>query len=293
MAVYFELVIKSVSEDSEYFQQACGFLTQWVLTPEQALQNQSPRLVFSHVPKTGGTTMETILAKNYRLSDVLHLNAPEFKQYPDILNLKKNPPRFICGHHPLHSPLYRHLPQSPLFHFTLLREPVARILSYFNYVRAKTDHPLHQQARDLNITDFVESGASPELNNGQARRFSGYLHQAPPDEATLFETARDALQNCFSLVGTTTCFDETLLLLHTFLGFNDLFYQRRNKSRQMLSRDDLTDSELELIAYYNQADAQLYRYAETRINDYISKYLTKSDIRRFAEANSQNHPWRN
>ncbi|MCX7544478.1 sulfotransferase family 2 domain-containing protein [Marinicella gelatinilytica] len=277
--------------DTEYFQQACGFLTQWVLTPEQALQNQSPRLVFSHVPKTGGTTLETIVAKNYRLSDVLHLNAPEFKQYPDILSLKKNPPRFICGHHPLHSPLYQHLPQEPLFHFTMLREPVARVLSYYNYVRGKTDHPLHQQAYTLRLAEFVESGVTPELNNGQARRFSGYLHQSPADDETLFITACDALQNCFSLVGTTACFDETLLLLHRFLGFTDLFYQRRNQSRQTLSRDDLTDSELELIAHYNQADAQLYHYTENRLNDYILTYLKESDIKRFAEANSQNHQW--
>ncbi|KAA3638837.1 MAG: hypothetical protein DWP95_11730, partial [Proteobacteria bacterium] len=129
-----------MTQDIEHFKQACGFLTQWVLSPEQALQSQSPRVVFSHVPKTGGTTLETILAKNHRLSDVLHLNAPEFKRYPDILTLKKKPPRFICGHHPLHSPLYRYLPRAPLFHITMVREPVSRVLSYYNYISHKTDH---------------------------------------------------------------------------------------------------------------------------------------------------------
>lgn len=280
-----------VTQDSEYFNQARGFLSQWVLTPEQAMQNQSPRLVFSHVPKTGGTTLEAILAKNYRLSDVLHLNAPEFKRYPEILQLKKNPPRFICGHHPLHSPLYRHLPPAPLFHLTVVREPVSRVLSYYNYLRHKTDHPLHPQACDLDLVDFVESGASPELNNGQARRFSGYLHQCPPDDQTLFETARDVLQDCFSLVGTTACFDETLLLLHHFLGFSDIFYQRRNQSPQSIKPEELNNHQRSVIGRYNQADAHLYRYAETRLNKLISEYISDTLIQKFCEANLQNHQW--
>ena len=280
-----------MSEDSQYFNQARGFLTQWVVSPEQALQSQSPRLVFSHVPKTGGTTLETILAKNYRLSDVLHLNAPEFKRFPEILQLKKKPPRFICGHHPLHSPLYRHLPAAPVFHLTLLREPVSRVVSYYNYLRHKTDHPLHPQACDLNLTDFVKSGASPELNNGQARRFSGFLHQAPPDDQTLFETARDVLDNCFSLVGTTSCFDETLLLLHHFLGLSDIFYQRRNQSPQSVKTGELSEHQRSVIAGHNQADTLLYQFVETRLNTLISEYLTDSTIHQFQESNSQNHQW--
>jgi len=281
----------SVTEDSQYFQQACGFLAQWVLSPEQAMQNQSPRLVFSHVPKTGGTSVETVLAKNYRLSDVLHLNAPEFKRYPEILTLKKKPPRLICGHHPLHSPLYRHLPAAPLFHFTLLREPVARVLSYYNYVCHKTDHPMHQQACGLSLSDFVISAASPELNNGQSRRFSGYLHQAAPNDETLFETARDALENCFSLVGTTHCFDETLLLLHQFLGFTDLHYRRQNQSPKILAIEDLSDKELKLIEQYNESDAHLYRYAEERINKLIARYLSAEALTDFRQFNSQEHQW--
>ncbi len=281
-----------VTQDIEYFNQACGFLAQWVLTPEQALQNQSPRLVFSHVPKTGGTTLETILAKNYRLSDVLHLNAPEFKRYPEILQLKKNPPRFICGHHPLHSQLYRHLPVAPVFHLTLLREPVSRVLSYYNYLRNKTDHPLHPQTCDLGLADFVESGVSPELNNGQARRFSGYLHQSPPDDETLFETARDVLRDCFSLVGTTSRFDETLLLLHHFLGFSDIFYQRRNQSPPQKSMDNISDSDREVIEAYNQADGRLYRVVESQLNGLIGQYINAQQVADFCESNSQNHLWK-
>jgi len=262
-----------------------------VLTPEQALQNQMPRLVFSHVPKTGGTTLETILAKNYRLSDVLHLNAPEFKRYPDILKLKKNPPRFICGHHPLHSSLYQHLPAAPVFHLTLLRDPLSRVLSYYNYVSHKEDHPLHQQACDLGLADFIESGTSPELNNGQARRFSGYLHQSPPDDDTLFTIAQDALQGCFSLVGTTACFDETLLLLHQFLGLSDLFYRRRNQSPQSLSIDDISEGEREVIESMNQADIQLYQAIESNLDVLIDKYLTSHELAEFCGANSQNHQW--
>lgn len=280
-----------MNKDTQHFQQACGFLAQWALSPEQALQNQSPRLVFSHVPKTAGTTLETIIAKNYRLSDVLHLNAPEFNRYPEILSLKKNPPRFICGHHPLHSPLYRHLPAEPLFHFTMLREPVARVVSYYNYLRGKSDHPLHQQASSQSIEDFVQSKASPELNNGQARRFSGYLHQPlPNDESfdeTLFETAREALTSGFSLIGTTDRFDETLLLLNNYLGLPDLYYQRRNQSTKTISTDNLSPKAKSIIETNNQADMHLYRFAKVELNKLIKKHLSAERIQRFKTNNQR------
>jgi hypothetical protein len=81
------------------------------------------------------------------------------------------------------------------------------------------------------------------------------------------------------------------LLLREFLGFADLFYQRRNQSRKILSLDDLSCEEYKLIKYHNQADLQLYHYAQTQLNDLISQYLTVAEINRFSEANSQNHQW--
>ena len=139
---------------------------------------------FSHVPKTGGTSLESILAKNFLPSRVLHINAQDLNKQPEVLKLKRNPPRMVCGHHPMHGLLYQILPEHPLFHFTQLRNPIDRVLSYYNYVLGKTDHPFHHHAKGKNITEFMQLESSPELSNGQTKRFSGFLHNGKTDDKT-------------------------------------------------------------------------------------------------------------
>ena len=35
---------------------------------------------FSHVPKTAGTSLESVIAKNFQPSEVLHINAPDLNR---------------------------------------------------------------------------------------------------------------------------------------------------------------------------------------------------------------------
>ncbi len=213
---------------------------------------------FSHVPKTGGTSFESILAKNFTVSEVLHVNAPDLNRFPKLLELKKNKPKFICGHHPMHGLLYQLLPDTPLFHFTMLRDPVDRVISYYNYIKGKMDHPLHNHTADQTLTEFLNSNASPELSNGQTKRFSGHLHQQTANEATMLAEAQDTLKNCFSLVLTTCLYDQGLLLLKNRLGLKDIFYQRKNVSHRFVHREQLTNHELDLITKMNQLDIELF-----------------------------------
>ncbi|KAA3646892.1 MAG: hypothetical protein DWP95_03385 [Proteobacteria bacterium] len=117
------------------------------------------------------------------------------------------------------------------------------------------------------------------------------MHQSTPDDELLFETARVALKNCFSLVGTTACFDEVLLLLHRFLGLTDLFYQRQNQSSQRLQIDHISDDVRSLIEDNNQADIQLYQFVDKRLQDLIANYLTTEEISGFRSKNDKNHHW--
>ena len=176
-------------------------------------QTSDIQVVFSHVPKTAGTSLENILAKNFRFADVLHINAPDLNQCPQLLELKKNPFKLICGHHPIHGQLYGLLPNIKTFHLTMLRNPVDRVLSYYNYIQGKADHPMHGHAAGISLEQFIENNPSPELHNGQVRRFSGYLHQDPIDETAMLKKALDTLNTAFTLVLTTCLFDESLLLL--------------------------------------------------------------------------------
>lgn len=250
--------------------------------------SSSHLLCFSHVPKTGGTSLESILAKNFLLSETLHINAPDLNKHPEAIKLKKNHPKLICGHHPMHGLLYQLLPELPLFHFTQLRQPVDRVLSYYNYVLGKPDHPMHLHAKDKCITEFLQSEPSPELSNGQAKRFSGYLHStAVAEDNVLFTLAQETLSQCFSMVLTTCLFDEGLLLLKKHLGLQDIFYLKSNVSKRFISREQLSAAELKTIESMNQADIRLFEWAKKNCLALIEQALTAKQITDFKAANLQ------
>ncbi len=245
-------------------------------------------LCFSHVPKTGGTSLESILAKNFLLSETLHINAPDLNKHPEAIKLKKNDPKLICGHHPIHGLLYQLLPEQPLFHVTQLRHPVDRVLSYYNYVLGKSDHPMHIHAKDKSLSEFLQSEPSPELSNGQAKRFSGYLHcTAVVEDNVLFTLAQKTLSQCFSMVLTTCLFDEGLLLLKKRLGLRDVFYQKHNISHRFISREQLSANELAMIESMNQADIRLFEWTKNNCLALIEQALTPAQITDFKTANQQ------
>lgn len=216
-------------------------------------------VVFSHVPKTAGTSFEAYLAGQFKMSEVLHVNAPDLNRLPAVIGMKKNLPRLICGHHPMHGMLYQLLPEVPLHHITVLRNPIDRVLSYYNYVCGKTDHPMHGPAMSMGFEDFLDQAPSPELHNGQARRFAGQLHHTDLTDENLLTTATDVLTHCFSQVFTTCCLSDAVETLHNTLGFAQRTLPQANRSNKRISRNELTASQLSAIEQYNQADIELFK----------------------------------
>jgi hypothetical protein len=252
------------------------------------IKNQTVSL-FSHVPKTAGTSLENIIANNFSFADCLHVNAPDLNKLPQVIQLKNNLPQFISGHHPMHGLIYQLLSDLPLFHITMLRNPMDRVLSYYNYVKGKIDHPMHGFAAEHSLIQFLQQSPSPELYNGQSKRFSGYLHHGTASDQVLFSEAQDTLSHCFSLVLTTCLFDESLLLLQKRLGLSDIFYQRHNVSQKFLHEDELDDVTLNYIVEHNQADIQLFDWAKTACEALIKNELSSEEIATFK---TNNQIWR-
>src|SRR5436190_19499844 len=97
-----------------------------------------PPLVFVHIPKTGGSTLNRILTKNYRWR--LDSYGPDFfpRYYPDEFVALVRPPLpddtrrpvFFTGHIDLANEIFRYMPVRYVA-VTLLREPVQRIVSHY------------------------------------------------------------------------------------------------------------------------------------------------------------------
>lgn len=231
-----------------------------------------PTVIFLHIPKTAGSTLHQIIRRQYRSQYIYHMGS-----YPDSLEKFKNLPlrrradiRVLMGHFEMGIDEY--LPR-PSTYFTLLRDPIARAISYFSHVRRDTDHYCHDlvTTQHMNLETFINSQADVMMDNGQTRMLAGRLYDVPFGhcDAEVLAAAQRHLQERFAFVGLTERFDEALLLMKYTFKWSNLYYTRRNISPAQ-DKKPFPDATLAAVQQVNQWDMALYSFAETLLAEKIA-----------------------
>jgi hypothetical protein len=208
-------------------------------------------LVFVHVPRTGGTTLQHVISDRYPPDRVLAFEDPA-RVEEEIAALSpeaRDRVEAVLGH--VHHGVHEHFDR-PARYLTMLRHPVARIVSHFRYARSNPRHYLHAEVveRGFDLVWYARGELSDELRNGQVRMFS-------PSES--LEEAKQVLAE-FDVVGLTERFDESLLLMQDALGWTTPYYAREN--RGPAAGEPLTEEALAAIEAANPLDFALYDFAE-------------------------------
>ena len=220
-------------------------------------------LIFLHIPKTAGTTLRSIMLKQYGDGEVYHIvknstggdhgitSIDSFKSFDDEVKKKY---RAITGH--VKYGIHKILPAGQEYAYaTILREPVKRVLSLYNRFVVKGE--FKDNGKDPGIEDFFIKYRLPQFDNDQVRRLSGM--EAPFGQCTE-EMLEQAMRNLkgFSLVGLTEAFLETLFLAAKVLGWKPVAYKNENVRRYSPAIDE---NIMELIKRHNGLDIRLYEYA--------------------------------
>jgi hypothetical protein len=229
-------------------------------------------IIFTHVPKTGGTTLDHIMhamaaigrKRGRRLTfqregvPPPHARIQEFLSLDHLSDDQLSDCDYLSGHFPfgIHHRLKR-----PCLYITLLRDPVARLLSN---VRFGLDRG--RWTKDAPLDALIEEGRL--IDNLQTRQIAGIGDRAAPCTAETLAMALDNLRSHYGVVGTTERFDETLKALITLLGWPDIAYSDRQVSR--------TPSDPEL---------------EARVRTVAERYFAL-DMELYAFANALPVPWR-
>jgi glycosyltransferase involved in cell wall biosynthesis len=257
-------------------------------------KNQEKTIIFLHIPKAAGTTIYSILKNQYNDTESYQLDgsrtpqaAEEFKQLPQE---RKNKIRLLYGH--MGFGLHRQF-SCKTSYFTLLREPIDRIISHYYFVLRTPHHYLYEEVlkNKMNLKEYVASGISKELNDSQVRFIvdGGFRFEFNQCPHHLLDLSKNILDEFFVVVGLKEFFDETMLMLRKALNWKlPPVYIKQNITKTRLKKEDLDNDTIETIKKYNRLDLALYHYAAANFNEKIKSFgnLFQSELKAFKILNT-------
>ena len=244
-------------------------------------------LIFLRLPKSGSTTLATLLRNKYKKSEVFLIPKSQEKNKLYQLSLEKRAViKYLDGHDVFG--IHEYLP-TPSHYITLLRNPIDRVVSHYYYVLRRPDHYLHETvvAKNMELEEYVASGISRELNNGQVRLLSTISCSFGNCTQEMLEQAKNNVSRHFSASATLEDFDKFLLLLKKKLGWNGYpLYRRKNVTSKRPSIKSLPASTIRTIEKYNQLDLEMYEHVKHNFHKNYDSYCTEADLTRFQWLNA-------
>jgi len=226
------------------------------------MQEAKQTLVYLHLPKCGGTTLNRLIEWEYSPLRTYSID-PSFFRW-SYYRLLQWPERRLAGLDVIkgHMPfgIHRRLPR-PASYITVLREPVERVISEYYFARHYRLHPQYKRMQNLSLEEYAST--TPH-HNLQCKLLAGmpgprdFLAGDCTDET--LETAKANLAAHFSVAGLTERFDETLALLKARFGWKLNAYASFNVTRARPRKEAVPEAAQKIIAERNRYDVAIYRH---------------------------------
>ncbi|KAA9008300.1 sulfotransferase family 2 domain-containing protein [Histidinibacterium aquaticum] len=205
------------------------------------------RYLFVHIPKTGGTSMALALEKRAMADDLLVGDTPKARRRKGRLKGVRTAGR-LWKHSTVAEAegLYDRDELDGLFVFTLVRNPWARMVSYYHWLRAQSfDHPAVALARR---TDFSAFLAHPQTEASlRASPYSSYMTDGAGRERADLYIRLEHLE-------------EDLAPLRDHLGFDPGIGRANASDRPEDWRSCYSDSDAERVERLTFGDIERFDY---------------------------------
>jgi hypothetical protein len=247
--------------------------------PAQYTLNDEDVLYFSHIPKTAGMTFRTIVEDHFDDREICPatLNAQVAKIPKDQLKDY----RLFRGHLGFIN-IPELLPGKRVVNVTILREPIARVISHYEYIRRMPGDPHYKAVKDMTLAEFAQKLTAGKVGKNiqtyhvaKAMRFK--LDDLTPEETLAL--AKESLDD-FAFVGLVERFQDSLFLLSYILGWKPILNSRKeNAAKKKKSFDEIPIETLEIIKENSLLDIELFNYAqesfETRFNEMVQQLISR------------------
>ena len=227
-------------------------------------------LMFLHIPRTAGFTLKAMLESTFGSRRSL-LDA----HYYDSTKMDMRQYAFIEGHF---QTSYLARVFGPHWHpngMTILREPVARVVSQARHIRSLPNHrhqALFQEGANDPTTLFENV---PELNNLQTRMLAQRFDRKPTVDDSALPVAMATLDEL--AFGLTERFNDSITLFAERYDLEVPRFGIRNASPSDGDEDLRTDAFRAAALAANDLDVRLYRHATdlfaSRVNSYVDGLL--------------------
>lgn len=230
---------------------------------------QSPKIIFPHIMKTGGTTVNNYLQNFFHQNEVLY-DASVWDELKTVSFEHIEKARFVRGHFEQTITDFFG-PHNGFEIIGLLRNPVQRVIShYWHLMKAPDIDPAYNfiRERNLSVEEFVNSPECAFIaSNYQVSMYGAGQPvgaETPPDTDSL-RKAKEHIDRC-CVVGVTEELDGFIHNLAEHFGFAST-PPELGKNRSYRSQMDLSDELVNTIERMNALDLELYDYVLHRISE--------------------------
>lgn len=212
----------------------------------ESTENELARqLVFVHIPKTAGLSLHAALENIYGSEATLRVGNEEalqrLRQRPDHQVIDKS---YLSGHF-FYNDIKDRCHQDAIL-ISILRDPITRILSNYNYITNWAKHPLYEKTVRQSFSDHVY--ANREFLRGLCCRHLSGVKKA--------DAAIEIVQSRYTLVGTTEHLPAFVTALSQIIG-EEIVQERTNISGGQGPNIDLSASLCQALLEITEEDRKL------------------------------------
>jgi hypothetical protein len=240
---------------------------------KEQLLRENPVIIFLHIPKAGGTSLARYALNAYPQGKAVQLNntssAELYQTIQMILTERPWDYQLIFATHLAGVGVEKASTHRPCYYVTMIREPIARLVSHYHYILHHTHHPMHERFKQF---ASVEEGVQHLRMNSQTLMLAGVSvrTECTPE---ILEQAKHNLENLFAAVGVLERFDESLMLYKQVLGWPmPAYLPPENVGRT--DKSPISAALRQQLYEQNQFDVALYRHVEALLDAQIASLST-------------------